>query len=433
MEAEDSRQRKEDVPQDLWADGPQMTRTLEHPLPPGMRDLLPEEAASRRDLSRAVLERLFLHGYRLVTPPAFELASVLERGLGASAADDVIRFIEPESGEVAVLRPDMTPQVARMIATRLGDREPPFRLAYEGTILRRRASRAKKHRQIPQVGVELCGVAGAEGDLELLRLAADVLREGVGLERFTIDISDAGIVRELLEGVPRARAASISQALARKDEPSLEELCEGLAEGPRVIALARLHGAREAVAEAVSLLGGSRAEVPARRLLALFDAASARGLGPYLSADPGEVRGFSYYTGTIFSIYAEGPGEPIGGGGRYDDLLARYGAPRPAVGLGLDLDALAWALREARDPAPRRSGVVVVGEENDPRVDELRSRGIATVAVTNAASARAYAASWGFAFVWDDAASGIRMTTDEVVRVVSESGSRLQASGSSQR
>jgi ATP phosphoribosyltransferase regulatory subunit len=391
---------------------------LEHPLPPGMRDLLPEEAASRRELSRAVLERFSLHGYRLVTPPAFELASVLERGLGASTADDVLRFIEPESGEVAILRPDMTPQVARIVATRLGDREPPFRLAYEGTVVRRRSSRAKKHRQIPQVGVELCGVAGADGDLELLCLAADVLREGAGLERFTIDVSDAGIVRDLLADIaPPARAHEISLALARKDELSLVELCEGLPEGPRVTALARLHGGRDAIVEAIDVLVGTRAQVPARRLLALFDAASARGLGPYLAADPGEVRGLSYYTGTIFSIYAEGPGEAVGGGGRYDDLLARYGAPRPAVGLGLDLDALEWAVRDARGARPQQSGVVIVGDESDPRVGELRSRGVPAVAVSDAARAQAYAASWGFAFVWEE--SGGEKTVDEVVRVLS--------------
>lgn len=389
---------------------------LEHPLPPGMRDLLPEEAASRRELARAVLERFSLHGYLLVTPPAFELASVLERGLGASAAADVLRFIEPESGEVAVFRPDMTPQVARIVATRLGDRAPPFRLAYEGTVVRRRSSRAKKHRQIPQVGVELCGVAGAEGDLELLCLAADVTRYGAGLEHFAIDVSDAGIVRELLADVPAARAAEISVALARKDESSLAELSRGLTIGPRVSALARLHGGREALVEAVSLLAGTPAQAPASRLLALFDAATARGLGPLLSADPGEVRGLSYYTGTIFSIYAEGPGEPIGGGGRYDDLLARYGAPRPAVGLGLDLDALAWAVRAARGTPSSKSGVVVVGHDADPRLAELRSRGIPAVAVSDPTHARAYAASWGFAFVWED--SDRKTTADDIARVL---------------
>ena len=405
-------------PRGLGGERPTSKAALEHPLPPGMRDLLPEEAASRRDLARAILSRFALHGYRLVIPPAFELASVLSRGLGASAADDVVRFIEPESGEVAVLRPDMTPQVARIVATRLGDREPPYRLAYEGTVIRRRSSRAKKHRQIPQVGVELCGVAGAEGDLELLCLAADVLREGAGLERFTIDLSDAGIVRELLADVPAERAEEISRALARKDEPSLAELCDGLAEGPRVLALARIHGGRDAILEALSLLAGSRAEAPARRLLALFDAAARRGLGAHLSADPGEVRGFAYYTGTIFSLYADGPGESVGGGGRYDDLLARYGAPRPAVGLGVDLDALAWAVRAARSVPPPREGVVVVGPDTDPRVVELRARGIPAVAVTDGDRARAHAESWGFAYVWEDTAER-KTTTDEVVRVLS--------------
>jgi ATP phosphoribosyltransferase regulatory subunit len=392
-----------------------------------MRDLLPEEAASRRALSHSILERLALHGYRLVTPPVFELASVLERGLegGEDATDDLIRFIEPDSGEVAVLRPDMTPQVARIIATRLGDREPPFRLAYEGTVLRRRASRAKKHRQLPQVGVELCGVAGAEGDLELLGLAAELLRDVVGLCSFVIDLSDAGIVRELLADVPIDRRADVARALAQKDEPSLAELCSGLSDGARVVALARLSGGRESIVEALAVLAGSRAEAPARRLLALFDAAARRGLGPYLSADPAEVRGLAYYTGTIFTIYAEGPGEPIGGGGRYDDLLARYGAPRPAVGLGLDLDALAWALHDGQAPRPRPSGVVVVSAPDkrpNPRVDELRKRGIPAVSVADAASAHAYAKAWGFAFVWDDGPES--KSIDDVVHMVTKSEER---------
>ncbi|MBX3230127.1 MAG: ATP phosphoribosyltransferase regulatory subunit [Labilithrix sp.] len=318
-----------------------MKGTLEHPLPEGMRDLLPEEAERRRDLVERLLARFARRGYRVVTPPIFELASVLERGL---RSEDHLKFVEPDSGEVCILRPDMTAQIARIVATRFAGRAPPFRLAYEGTVVRRRTSRAKKHRQIPQVGVELCGVAGADGDLELLETAADALAEGAGLQRFTIDLSDAGIVRALLAGVAPPLAAQVSHALAQKDEPTLHELAADLPHGRRVLALAHLHGGRDAIVDAIALLGGTAAEEPARRLLALFDAAAARGLGARLSADPGEVRSLAYYTGTIFSLYAEGPGEPIGGGGRYDDLLSRYGAPQPAVGFGLDLDALEWAL-----------------------------------------------------------------------------------------
>ena len=131
-----------------------------HPLPAGMRDLLPEETRERRELAGRVLQRLELFGYDLVLLPAFEFAEVLERGLGALDPSEVLRFVEPESGEVAALRPDMTPQIARMVATRLRTRPPPFRLAYEGTVLRRLSGRARKRRQIPQVGVELVGTKG---------------------------------------------------------------------------------------------------------------------------------------------------------------------------------------------------------------------------------------------------------------------------------
>ena len=198
--------------------------SLEHPLPAGMRDLLPEEAASRRSIARAALGRFALHGYRLVTPPAFELADVVERGLGRLTARDVLRFIEPESGEVVVLRPDTTPQVARIVATRLGDRPPPYRISYEGTVIRRRLGRAKKHRQIPQVGVELCGAAGLEGDLELLDLAVASVR-ATGLERFTLELADAGI--QIIFSWPGIVLATVFVSLpfvAREVAPVLREI-----------------------------------------------------------------------------------------------------------------------------------------------------------------------------------------------------------------
>ena len=379
-----------------------LPRSLEHPLPAGMRDLLPEEAAARRRLSHTVLERFSLYGYRLVTPPAFELASVIERGLGTDAASEVLRFIEPESGEVAVLRPDMTPQIARIVATRMRDHAAPFRIAYEGTVVRRRAGRAKKHRQIPQVGVELCGVSPASADLELLELASDALH-AAGLTRFTIDLSDAGIVRELLADVGPERASDITSALSTKDEAILGEHVRGLANAAPLLALTRLHGKRDALEEAVKVLSTTRASAAAKRLLALFDEASSAGLGPFLTADAGEVRGFAYYTGTIFSIYADGPGEPIGAGGRYDELLARFGAPMPAIGFGLDLDALTWALRNAGVGQPPREGVVYVGELSDGRVAALRRRGISAVAIAYHDAALAHARSWGHAAVWNGA------------------------------
>src|SRR5580692_2557173 len=344
-------------------------RPLEHPLPAGMRDLLPEEAAVRRGLARKVLERLELHGYGLVTLPAFEFAEVLERGLGTMDPKDVLRFVEPESGEVAALRPDMTPQIARLVATRLRDRPAPYRIAYEGTVLRRRTGRARKHRQIPQVGVELAGTAGPDGDLELLALVTDALR-ATGVPRFTLDVADAGIVRALLAGRSPADQTRLSEALARKDEAAIDD--------DRLRGLLRLQGGRDAIVEGVRRLSGTPAEDAVSRLLALFDAAVERGLGPHLAADLGEVRGFAYYTGTIFHAYAAGTGDAVASGGRYDELLA---------GFAVDLDRAGEALRAAGIAEAANERVVVFGKSAEAQAGELRARGVPAVTAHDADAA----------------------------------------------
>src|SRR5260221_4928492 len=205
-----------------------------HPLPAGMRDLLPPEAAQRRRLSRRLFDHFALYGYELVTPPAFELAEVLERGLGTLDPRDVLRFVEPESGEVAALRPDVTPQIARMAATRLSDRPRPMRLCYEGTVLRRRQERARKHRQIPQAGVELLGVRGPEGDIELMSLAVSSAR-AAGLSDFVLDLGHADIARAMLNEFPAPLEATILNALAHKDTAILADLVRGAHAPPAVL------------------------------------------------------------------------------------------------------------------------------------------------------------------------------------------------------
>jgi ATP phosphoribosyltransferase regulatory subunit len=355
-----------------------------------MRDLLPEETRERRHLAQRVLERLTLHGYDLVLLPAFEFADVLERGLGALDPSEVLRFVEPESGEVAAFRPDMTPQIARMIATRLASRPPPFRLAYEGTVLRRLSGRARKRRQIPQVGVELVGVPGIAGDLEVLELTVAAL-EAADLRDFVVDLGDAGIVRALLADVQPARAAAIASALGRKDEAEIADRMREAGRDPSIlVALASL----ETLDAGARLLGKTPAAAAVERLVALHRAATARGLGEHLRADLGETRAAAYYTGMLFRAYATGSPDAIASGGRYDDLLASFGPSMPAVGLGIDLDALAHATRAAAaGPAPRER-VLVIGDEAKAR--ELRARGVVAVSRPTREGAEEWARAWGF-------------------------------------
>jgi ATP phosphoribosyltransferase regulatory subunit len=383
-------------------------RALSNPLPAGLRDLLPEETRRRRALARRVLDHFALHGYQLVMPPAFELAEVLERGLGALDPADVLRFVEPESGEVAALRPDMTPQIARMVATRLAGEPRPIRLCYEGTIVRRRQGRARRHRQVPQAGVELYGLPGEQGDLEILRLAASVVAE-LGLSKAAIDLGHASIARALLDPLPAPLASEVGEALEHKDGARVERLLrgrDGIATRAAA-ALCDLHGggpgeiSGEALFDrAEPLFANTSAETALRELRALWSAAR-RDLPAVLRLDLGEVRGFAYYTGAIFHILAEGPGEPIGAGGRYDDLLARFDADMPAVGFALHLDAVAWARESAGidDGAPRSVLVACASPElARPLLEALRARGVPAV-VHPPEGAAAYARAWHFTHV----------------------------------
>jgi len=391
-----------------------------------MIDLLPEAAAMRRTVVKQILDRAALFGYALVTPPAFEFAEVLERGLGSLDPADVLRFVEPESGEVAALRPDMTPQIARMIATRLRGRPVPFRLACEGTILRRRGGRARTHRQIPQVGVELAGIGGPAGDLELLELCASVL-EAVGLRDFTIDVGEAGVVRSLISELPAEYQARLSIALSQKDEKMIEEICKEVRTPYAEILrdLASLHGERDALVRGVERLKGTPAHDPAGRLLDLFDGATALGFsGARLVADLAEVRGFAYYTGAIFHAYASGPGDAIVSGGRYDELLGRFGYPVEAAGFAVDLDCVIEALKAAKVPRPTLVRVVVVGLPNDERISNLRARGIETVCAADGAEATRWARAWGFTHVLDGSGWLDTLTGDRIASPLEERGSR---------
>jgi ATP phosphoribosyltransferase regulatory subunit len=372
--------------------------------PIGMRDLLPPDAAARRRLARAIAESFAAYGYELVTTPPFEHADVIERGLDTVDRRDLLRFVDIDTGEVALLRPDITPQIARVIATRLAGRPPPFRLAYEGSVIRRRRGRARTQRQIAQAGVEHVGVASAAADVEVIELASRTL-SSLGLASHRIELGLSPLARGALDVLPDALHGDAERALARKDRAALEDAVKrgGVA-----------GAARATLLEMVDLWGGADVLERARRVFTKRDAAARldalaevharlveHGLGERLVLDLGEVRGFGYYTGPSFLLLASGPGEAIGGGGRYDDLVGRFGAPLPATGFGLDLDHVEWAL-EAAGVARTASRVVRIALTGASAPDvarvaaALRDRGAIIATLLPPSDAIVYARAWGY-------------------------------------
>jgi ATP phosphoribosyltransferase regulatory subunit len=385
--------------------------------PVGTRDVLPPEASERRALSRTLLSVYAEHGYSLVTTPPFERIDVLER-LGTLRASEVLQFVDGDTGEVAVFRPDITPQIARLVATRLRDRPPPYRLAYEGHVLRRRLGRARRQRQIAQCGLECIGLPGAEGEAEIIEVAIAALAR-VGLAQFSVELALVPLVRMLLEQVPMAQRSDAAEALARKDGPALSRATRATDARFRAIleAVIDLHGDLSVLAAARRVLKG-HGELLSEltQLEALAKTLTARGLGDRLVVDLGEVRGFGYYTGPSFALLAEGPGEPIGSGGRYDDLLGRFGHPAAGAGFALDMDHLAWALRSAgtrTKRAPEIDCAIVAPKKSGPEAralaSQLRSKSIrvADLSARSLHEGRAWCLAWSVPALIELTARGI--------------------------
>jgi len=345
-------------------------------------------------------------GYNRIVTPAFEVADVLERGLGKDARAAAIRFVEPGTGQIVALRPDITPQVARVVATRMRDLPRPLRLSYEGSVMRMAPGHGQ--RELVQAGIELVGAQSPDGDAEILALASAVLRAtklpDVALTR--LDVGHVAPVKYVLSACPDdATAAAVTAALARKDRAGLRRAASGL---PATVAK---------LAEELATLWGPTDEVFARvwgqpwpdevavqlsELRTIISAYQQLAQNPIeVRLDLGDVRGFEYYTAMRFAGYIDGAPDAVLRGGRYNDLLGRFGGAEPAVGFGVDVEAVAQAQKNAGGAVPKAAvGVLLVSERAAaaPVAHALRNHGLRVVVaapslIADATAAQSYLAA----------------------------------------
>jgi ATP phosphoribosyltransferase regulatory subunit len=331
---------------------------LDLSLPSGLRDLLPDHSAHLAELSGKLQEVFSRFGYRRVFLPTLERLDVVERGLSAAALADVMKFVEPGSGEVVAIRPDITPQIARLYAARPDALPSPARLCYDGPVLRAREARAGRPREVYQAGVELLGAGGPAADAEALVVLAKALQQ-IGLAGAVLEVGHARFANAVLDaaGLPARVRGDAWEALARKDEGALAALSRKGRGTPRARAalpeLAVLYG-DGALSRALAIARGvPEARAPLAEVTAALSRARRRGVGP-VAVDLGETRGLGYYTGITFAAYAPGAGSTVAAGGRYDELLARFGRPEPAIGFAVDLEFATQALERANGRAQGR-------------------------------------------------------------------------------
>jgi ATP phosphoribosyltransferase regulatory subunit len=311
-----------------------------HPIPSGTRDVLPDEMRELRAITetlRGVFER---HGYGEVYTPAIEYESVVRRAAGG--VQPAYRVFD-DHGEVLALRADMTVPIARLVATRYPTADPPLRFCYIAHAYRAVRPHRGQMREFLQAGIELVGAPGPRGTAEALTVLCTAL-DAVGLTGYRVGLGDASLYPALMAAfdVPEEARERLLHELGTKDLVGLEhevselrlpdEAAELLVRVPQLRGGPELLGAEAGpVADALGNL---------RAILDLLDP----GVAGRVIFDLGLARGLGYYSGAVFDVYDPALGAPLGGGGRYDDLLGRFGRALPAVGFALGVDRLHAAL-----------------------------------------------------------------------------------------
>jgi ATP phosphoribosyltransferase regulatory subunit len=315
-------------------------------IPQGTRTFLFEEAELKRRIELEIFSKLKERGFQEIVTPLLEYYDSAAVALGEGAGR-IIRFAEEETGMTMALRPDITSQVARSAATHLGKMPLPLKLCYSGPVFRRARKGKGEQYVLNQSGMELIGLSGPEADAEIV---ASIMASmsAVGIGSYTFSVGHAGIMGSLLKKTDSSAEDRIKTAIAKKDKSAVAhelEKCgapKGVSE--KVIALSALCGGVAALKEAEGICKGDDGAVAAvENLKAFLKLAEPSGIVDRLTLDFGEMRGWGYYTGIIMELFS-GSMPALGAGGRYDNLVGRFGKNLPAVGFAFDVDRLMEAV-----------------------------------------------------------------------------------------
>ena len=349
-------------------------------LPEGISDLLPDAAQDLEGLRRAMLDTYCRHGFELVLPPLVEYLDSLLIGSGGDLDLKTFKLVDQLSGQSLGVRADITPQVSRIDAHLLQQRDIN-RLCYAASVLRTRPSGQEGSREPIQIGAEVYGHAGIEADIEII----DLLLQSLALAELgpvRLDINHLGLASLLLAELEGVDEEAVLQLLQARDLPSLRELLAPWSQQPAAAALLALPEcfgpAESAMARARTVLAPWPQATPHLDALdaVLGSLRLARHAGQVsLAIDLADVQGFRYHTGLGFAAYVEGHARAVGRGGRYDGIGAAFGRGRPATGFSLDLRELVELRRDRHTPP----AIIVAPWSDDPAllafIDTLRAQG----------------------------------------------------------
>jgi len=349
---------------------------IEAPLPKGVSDFLPETADKINFIAGRIHRVFDLWGFRRIITPLLEFEEVLALGMGEELRGKTFRFDDRQTGKLLAIPPDITPQVARIVATRMHALPLPHRIYYNGRVLRQAQMQSGRSREIFQSGVELIGLDSPEADAEMVAMAVEVLKD-LGFAGFKIDLGQVAFYRGIMEasGLTLPVQRLLQEAIGKKETTAVRSILEEANAPDRVkeeiALLPRLYGGREVLDQAAGIASNERSKKALDNLAQVLEILDIYGLSEHLTVDLGEIRGLDYHTGVTFEGFVPGLGEAVCSGGRYDDLTAKYGYPAPATGFAFNIMALLASLSSRPEVEASRSRDFLIFNKKDERREAL--------------------------------------------------------------
>ena len=360
---------------------------MEYTTPSGFRDVLADEATERERIARQVQDLFASRGYVPIETPTLESMAVMQAGGRVPASP--FKFFDA-TGDLVTMRPDVTLQVARICATRLGDAQGTYRFRYMQRVFRETEGQLRADvREKKQIGIECIGESGVQADAEVIGLFAQAL-EVAGVRDFKLSLATVGVLRALLasSSAPLKWKNDVLEAFHTSNFVDIDALCDeaesnGSQFAPVIRTLARIRGGREAICRARELVAPFGCADALDPFEQTFDLLAEAGLADRIVIDFSVMSSFDYYTGIVFEAFAPGLGTPLGSGGRYDKLLATYGVDRPAAGFAFYLEeAMEAAAANVASEQPLRVAVPK-GSLNADSIAALAEAGLDVTGLDN--------------------------------------------------
>lgn len=344
--------------------------------PEGVRDIYHEECARKLALQNRLHKILHLYGYHDIQTPMYEFFDVFRKEIGTIPSRELYKFFDKE-GNTLVLRPDITPQIARAAATLFSENEFPARLCYVGSTFINHSSYQGRLKESTQLGAELIGLDSVEADAEMLAMVVDCLKKA-GLEEFQITVGNVDFFQSLIDeaSVDEDTETRLRELITNRNYFGMDELLDESDVKPDTRkafgTLSELVGGVDILEAAKRIAPNAKALKAVKRLEMIYEVLRAYKVEEYITFDLSMSGIYGYYTGIIFRGYTFGTGDAIVKGGRYDHLVEKFGKTAPSIGFAIVVDELMSAVLRQKIAIPYKRNNTLIIYDEERRADAIR-------------------------------------------------------------